>query len=203
MKLAAMFPLVEIRFDLMQLDDEKIRQLADRCRQWIATCRKGKYADRERAAQLTTAICAGATYVDVEYEAEEAYRKSLTDIAKANGTQVIVSYHNFDATPEISALTTVVQQSLDMGADWVKLAVTARSPADVAKVMSLYGQCNRLIAFAMSDIGKISRITAPFLGAPFTFASIDDFRTTAPGQLSANKMQKIFDIILNPIWGKL
>jgi 3-dehydroquinate dehydratase-1 len=195
MEWAAMFPLVEIRLDLMQLDEKKIQQLAGKCRQWVATCRQGKYADGERAAQLTAAIRAGATYVDIEYEAEETYRNPLVEIAKNSGVQVIISYHNFDTTPEIPTLTAIIEQSLNMGADWVKLAVTAHSPADAANIMSLYGQYSRLIAFAMSDAGKISRIAAPFLGAPFTFAAISDIRPTAPGQLSADQMQKIFEIV--------
>jgi 3-dehydroquinate dehydratase-1 len=47
----------------------------------------------------------------------------------------------------------------------------------------------------MGDLGKISRIIAPFLGAEFTYASLSDNESTAPGQISYQKLnQFILDI---------
>jgi 3-dehydroquinate dehydratase-1 len=43
----------------------------------------------------------------------------------------------------------------------------------------------------MGDAGKITRIIAPLLGAEFTFASMDGFETTAPGQISYSRMKSI------------
>ncbi|MDR2847892.1 MAG: type I 3-dehydroquinate dehydratase, partial [Bacteroidales bacterium] len=94
MKWAALLPLVELRLDLLQLSTENIEILATQCRQWVATCREGKYSERERTVQLAAAIRAGATYVDIEYEADEAYRKPLQELAKQLGAQVIISYHD-------------------------------------------------------------------------------------------------------------
>ncbi|MDR1865072.1 MAG: type I 3-dehydroquinate dehydratase [Bacteroidales bacterium] len=198
MQLAARLPLVEIRLDLMQLDPGKIELLSLHCRQWIATCRPGSYTEHDRMVQLSAAVRAGATYIDIEYEAEAGYRKALTELAKRLGTQVIVSYHDFSATPDTGTLNGIIERSVEMGADWVKIAVTARSHADAARIMSLYGQDRRLIAFAMGRAGRITRIAAPLLGAPFTFAAIDETRPTAPGQLTAAQMKMIFGIMDQP-----
>jgi len=82
-----------------------------------------------------------------------------------------------------------------MGADCVKLAVTANSPADCARIMSLYEHHDNLLAFAMGETGKITRIAAPFLGAEFTFVSVDEANKTAPGQLTAAQMKTIFNVM--------
>ncbi|MDR0815715.1 MAG: type I 3-dehydroquinate dehydratase [Bacteroidales bacterium] len=195
MRWAALLPLVELRLDMMQLSPENIELFALQCRQWVATCREGKYSERERTVQLSAAIRAGATYVDIEHESTDAYRKPLMELAKRLGTQVIISYHDFEKTPELSVLNGIIEQSQKKGADWVKLAVTANTAADAARIMSLYERHDRLIAFAMGDAGKITRIAAPFLGAPFTFASIDEARITAPGQLTEAQMKIIFQLL--------
>jgi 3-dehydroquinate dehydratase type I len=187
--------MVELRLDLLSLDPEKIETLAMRCRRWVATCREGKYTERERTVQLSAAIRAGATYADIEYEAPDEYRKPLVELAKKLGTQVIISFHDFEKTPATPALLHIIEQSLEKGADWVKIAVTARSAADAARIMSLYERHRRLIAFAMGDAGRITRIAAPFLGAPFTFAALDEAHATAAGQLSTLQMKGIFELL--------
>ena len=182
---ASKWQLVEIRLDLMNLDPEKIDILAMQCRQWVATCRPGKLTERERTVLLAAAIRSGATYVDIEYEAEPDYRQTLINLARDYRCKVIISYHNFESTPDTDTLNQIIRHATMMGADCVKLAVTARSETDCARVMSLYSHYDHLIAFAMGEIGKITRVAAPFLGACFTFASVDEAHLTAPGQLTA------------------
>ena len=195
LQLASAWPLVEIRLDLLQLDPEKIEILAMQCRQWIATCRPGNLAERERTVLLSAAIRAGATYVDIEYEAEPNYRQALVSLARQYQCKVIISYHNFESTPDADTLNRIIRHSVVMGADCVKLAVTANSPADCSQIMSLYCRHDNIIAFCMGETGKITRIAAPFLGAAFTFASIDKAHLTAPGQLTASQMTGIFKML--------
>jgi len=194
MQLALKFPLVEIRLDLIKLDPPKIEMLAMQCRQWIATCRPGNLAERERTTLLAAAIRSGATYADIEYEAESDYRQTLVDLAKRLQCKVIISYHNFESTPDDDTLDQIINRSTEMGADCVKIATTANSPADCARIMSLYSRHKHLVAFAMGDAGKITRVAAPLLGADFTFASVDEARLTAAGQLTVSQMEVIYRI---------
>jgi len=195
MQLASAFPLVEIRLDLLKLNPQKIELLAMQCRQWVATCRPGNLNDYERTVLLPAAIRSGATYMDIEYEAETDYHHQLIELAKKLRCKVIVSYHNFEETPDVFILDQIIKQSIRDGADLVKIATMANSPADCAKIMSLYSNHSNLIAFAMGNAGKITRIAAPFLGAEFTFASADVEHLTAPGQLTATQMEDIFKIL--------
>jgi len=195
LQLASAWPLVEIRLDLLRLDPERIEILAMQCRQWIATCRPGNLTEHERTVLLAASIRSGAAYVDVEYEAEPAYRQVLVDLARQHQCKVIISYHNFETTPDTDTLNRIIQHSVVMGADCVKIAVSANSPADCARVMALYSHHNHLVAFAMGETGKITRVAAPFLGAEFTFVSVDEAHQTAPGQLTASQMEVIFRIL--------
>ncbi len=195
LRLAATSPLIEVRLDLMKLDPEKIDILAMQSHEWVATCRPGNYTERERTVQLSASIRAGATYTDLEYEASKEYRQPIIDLAKRLHTKVIISYHNYDSTPDISILDSIIKESVEMGADIVKLAVMAQSAVDCARVMSLYEHHNDIIAFAMGDTGKITRIAAPFLGAAFTYASIDETYLTAPGQLTASQLEVIYQML--------
>lgn len=196
MQMASLWPLVEIRLDLLQTDSKKIDLLAMQCRQWIATCRPaGNLTERDRTVLLSTAIRSGATYVDIEYEADADYRQPLIDLAKKQFCKIIISYHNYETTPDIGTMNRIIRHSTVMGADLVKIAVTAISSADCARVMSLYEQHKHLVAFAMGDVGKITRIAAPLLGAIFTFASVDEAYLTAPGQLTVEQMKMIYRIL--------
>ena len=195
LQVAATWPLVEVRLDLMKLYLEKIEILAMQCRQWIATCRPGNHTEQERTTLLAAAIHAGATYIDIEYESESAYRQTLIDLAKQYRCKVIISYHNFESTPDIDAMNQIIRHSVVMGADCVKLAVTANSTTDCARVMSLYSRHNHLVAFSMGEAGKITRVAAPFFGADFTFVSVDEAHLTASGQLTASQMEVIYHIL--------
>jgi len=195
MQLASVWPLVEIRLDLLKPDPGKIELLAMQCKQWIATCRHGSLTERERMVLLAAAIRSGATYVDIEYESEPAYRQPLIDLARQYRCKIIVSYHNFELTPDSETLNLIIKRSTEMGADCVKIAVTANSSADCARIMSLYEHHEHIIAFAMGDVGKITRVAALFLGACFTFASVDEAHLTAPGQLTVSQMEVIDHIL--------
>ena len=194
LQLASKYSFVEARLDLMRIDSEKINLLAMQCQKWIATCRPGKLSERERMVLLSAAIHAGAKYIDIEYEATHEYRQPLVELAKRRHCKVIISYHNYDETPDDETLNMIIDRSKGYGADLVKIAVMANSHADCAKVLSLYSRHDNIVAFAMGETGKITRITSLFLGAEFSYASIDKAHQTAPGQLTVSQINSIIQL---------
>lgn len=185
----------EIRLDLMDLSDDELKLICSEPCSIVATCRPGKYTDDERIRLLSLAIHHGAQYVDVEYEADAKYQRLIEEQARNKGVKVIISYHNYDKTPSAGELEAIIKNARLMGADLVKIATTALSPADCARVMGLYANNQDLIAFCMGEIGVISRVAAPYLGAEFTFAAFDETLATAPGQLTVEEMEKMFKIV--------
>jgi 3-dehydroquinate dehydratase type I len=182
--------MAEVRIDLTEFNDEEIRKVFSQRKKLIATCRPGKIKDRERSHILKIAIESGATYVDVEYEAPVEYKNDLIDFAHSHQCDVIISYHNYEKTPDLEELERIVQECYTQGADLAKIATHVNVNRDNSKILSLYKAPGRLVAIGMGDLGRISRIVAPFLGAEFTFASLNEAGATAPGQISYNKLNQ-------------
>ncbi len=83
-----------------------------------------------------------------------------------------------------------MNRCFELGADMAKIATMIKVNRDNSKILSLYKAPGRLVAIGMGELGKISRIVAPFLGAEFTYASLTDDNTTAPGQISYKRLNK-------------
>jgi 3-dehydroquinate dehydratase-1 len=82
----------------------------------------------------------------------------------------------------------------NIGADILKVIVTPKSISDCSRVLQLYSLERvetPLIAFAMGDIGRFTRVSALFLGAPFMYVSQDLGQEAASGQISLSDMRAI------------
>jgi 3-dehydroquinate dehydratase-1 len=199
--------MAEIRLDGAGLTPVEIQTVFSLHSRLIATCRPGKHTRDERAKILTTAIEAGAAFVDLEIEADPAFRNELIQTARDQECRVILSYHNFENTPDRKELEAIVDQCFSAGADIVKVACQVHSMSDCIRILSLYnhpeinhkndtpGELRQIIAVGMGEKGKITRVAAPFLGAPFTYASILRGLETAPGQLDGNTLGKIYRLL--------
>ena len=186
----------EIRLDLTDINEDEIYMLfSDTGKRFIATCRQGKYSNEERISRLKTAIDAGAAYVDIELEEEIEYKQALLSIAKSAGCKVIISLHDFEETPKDSTLDILIKACKNFGADIVKLVTTAQNPADCSRILGLYDKHTDLVAFAMGEYGKISRLACLYLGAPFTYASVSDDKAVANGQVSVSKLEELIRLL--------
>jgi 3-dehydroquinate dehydratase-1 len=182
--------MAEIRIDLAELSDEDIMKIFSSRKKLIATCRPGKYSPSERIHKLKLAVESGATFLDIEYEADDDFRNAMMEFAHIHQCDVILSYHNYEMTPELNELEKIMNRCFELGADMAKIATMVRVNRDNSKILSLYKAPGRLVAIGMGELGKISRIVAPFLGAEFTYASLTDDNATAPGQISYTKLNK-------------
>ncbi|MDR3184199.1 MAG: type I 3-dehydroquinate dehydratase [Prevotellaceae bacterium] len=191
--IAARADMAEIRLDLLRPATDELPALFSTCgRKTIATCRAGYYDDPARAGMLKAAINAGCGYVDLELDAPCAFLDTLIPYAKAKGCKVILSYHNFEATPEAEALELIIIEALACGADVVKIAAMVHTPSDAARLLALYARHTGLVAFGMGEMGKFTRVAALKLGAPFAYVFPDDASPTAPGQYSESEMRALW-----------
>lgn len=156
-------------------------------------------ASQEVESKLITAIHAGAAFVDLEIEAPPMMSKRLRRETRENGTVFVRSYHDYEGTDSIEALKALTEKCFAIGADIAKIVTMAapctgdnQSP-DVDRVLSLYDHFDpaKLIAFAMGDAGKTSRIQCLAKGSPFTYASLNEADTAAPGQMTTREMRDI------------
>lgn len=182
--------MAEIRIDLCGLDEKSVADVFSQVSvPTIATCRPDFCDDEKRAKLLKTAILSGATYVDVEIESQEKFKKEILDFAHKKGSKCIISYHNYEETPTRQELQEIIDTCFSQGADIAKVATMAQSRQDVARILSMYETYDNLVALAMGEAGKISRVACLYLGSPFSFAAIDETHASANGQLTVAQMK--------------
>ena len=175
--------MAELRLDRCPLSDEDIDTLFSQSDvPLIATCRLSEEPGAPDI--LERAIKAGAKYVDLEMEAPAAVGRRIRQACQQWGTVLIRSYHNYDATPPLPVLESIVERARTFGAEIVKVATMAASESDWSVVGALYNNCEpgSLVAFCMGEAGRASRLEAIKYGAPFTYACLDENEATAPGQ---------------------
>lgn len=153
-------------------------------------------AVQEAEARLITAIHSGAAFADLEIEAPPMMSKRLRRETRENGTVFVRSYHDFIGTDSVEALKALTEKCFAIGADIAKIVTTAvpeAAGASVARVLSLYDYFDpaKLIAFAMGEDGRESRIQCLAKGAPYTYAALNESEAAAPGQFSTAQMRKI------------
>lgn len=182
--------LVELRLDWISRPPDLRRLLADRPTPVVVTCRrpkdKGKWRfdENQRQTLLRAAIIAGADYVDIE---EDIAKK----VPRYGSTKRIISYHNFDETPEY--LEEIYAEMCEHDADVIKVVTMANSPADGVRLLKLAsGSKIPTVAFCMGELGVYSRVLCGRYGAPFSYATFSRERELAPGQLSFDQMHELF-----------
>ena len=181
--------MAEIRLDRCALDDDEMEQLfEDSDVPLIATCRLSE--EPQAPEILEKAIRAGAKYVDLEMEAPAAVGRRIREACRSCGTVLIRSYHNFTETPPLPVLQSILERALSFGGEVVKIVTTATSKADNEIIKALYASAapGSLVAFAMGEAGRESRMEALKQGAPFTYACVSEQEATAPGQWEASAM---------------
>ena len=190
--------MAESRLDRCPLDIEEIESLfSSSDTPLVATCRvvdDGNGTWEEAEEKLTTAVEAGAAFLDLEIEAPKEVGKRLRRACTEYGTTMIRSSHFFAGTPSDDVLRNTVEKCRKFGGEIVKIAAMAKSGEDVARVLGLYSQEQtsqrqaELIAFSMGETGRASRLECLRLGSPFTYAALNDNEAAAPGQWTYSEM---------------
>ncbi len=125
-------------------------------------------------------------YLDVELQ-------TLKDEEPNTGfsNSLIISSHDFKGRPE--KLHNLLLEMEDWSADVVKIVWTARTIRDNLEAFEILQSRQRpTIALCMGEHGILSRILAKKFGGFLTFASLDQEKATAPGQVSIGDMKSLY-----------
>jgi len=157
--------------------------------------------EEERIFLLCEAVRLKAEYVDMEVATDDGLARRVLDAVAGKGcyTKIIISFHDFNATPTEKALRRIWGACREKGGDIVKIVTHARGSEDNLRVLSLIPYSRKrgqdIIAFCMGEQGRISRIMAPLLGSYLTFAALDKGEESAPGQMTVAEMKQVLNII--------
>jgi 3-dehydroquinate dehydratase type I len=192
--------LIELRMDYLREPGLPIL-LKGRHKPFIVTHRRkeegGKHwvHERRRVGILEEAIDLGAEFVDVEFETERSSLQKL--MANKKRTQVILSFHDFHRTPSQRKLRKIYEHMAQWKPDLIKIVTFAKAWEDNLRILSLityaFKKKQKVLTFCMGEKGKMSRIFAPMMGAAWTSVSLNENRSSAPGQLTVYEMKDIWE----------
>lgn len=191
---------VEIRLDFLKPENIPIvlEELKNKLNRTVCTLRPknegGKFEGNEKERKSILKLIAeyNPFLLDVEFNTIRK-DKNLYGYLKQTKTSLLISEHDFKKTPNLSELIKKINQMSKFSRN-IKIVTTAKNTDDSTKVLQLYSKKGKtnLIAFAMGDAGRISRILSLYLGSPYTYVSLG--KPVAPGQFSVDEVNKIIKL---------
>lgn len=192
--------MFELRIDYLQNPDIK-RLLSDPPRPCLVTNRMksegGRFqgTEAERLTIIREALDFKPYMIDLELATDETAIKELTFI-KGN-MQLIISYHDFDRTPELPVLVEILERINRLGADVAKVVTKVQTPEEILRLRDLLDRAREmgqpLAAFGMGTLGRLSRVLAPLWGSTLSYCSVNEEKEAAPGQMSGPGLRRVFN----------
>jgi len=156
--------------------------------------------ENKRVEVLLQGIARGVSCIDIEFSTPEPLRERVMSQAKKSSIAVLMSHHDFSLTPTIEVLTDMAKRLVGAGCDLAKIVTFAGDRKDALRVLDFLAQVQDevavpLIAFAMGDAGRITRIAAPVFGSPIVYAAAGE--ATAPGQFDVATMKRLLSELIS------
>ena len=144
------------------------------------------------ALNLAAAQSGLVDLVDVEMDVAEDVAEHIARLHEL-GVKVVASRHDFERTPEDTALRSGLERGWAIGGDISKLAVMPQSEEDVSRLLSVAkavrDEFDRpFIAIAMGRLGTVSRTEGERYGSAMTFAALG--QGSAPGQIPVDQLRR-------------
>jgi len=190
---------IEIRLDILKEYDKLSDIPACSKLTMIATNKSVKHhgkflgSETERKQTLLNAAEKGFKYVDLDLSTSEL--ESIVSDVHNMGVKSIISFHNFNETPSLPKMEEILKKEIASEADVCKIVATAKSVEDNLTVLNFVSKaCKsaKTVCFCMGELGKTSRLLSPLFGGFFTFASLEEGKETAAGQLTIQEMRAVY-----------
>jgi len=190
--------LFEVRIDLIGDGWQELVQHLHK--PWIGCNRRvdegGRWVGDEagRLDKLLKAIELGADIIDLELRTTNL--KQAIELIKKRA-KCLLSFHELERTPLLHSMREIVQRQLGAGADVCKVVTTAQRFEDNLVILQLISEFpkTRIVSFAMGPLGFASRILCPLVGGDFTYASIEQGKESASGQITVRELRKIYEMV--------
>jgi 3-dehydroquinate dehydratase-1 len=188
--------LLEVRLDC--LDGAKLPE------EWplpvIATARhpdeggSNCLSKARRAALLYDAVSWSAS-VDVELRSARALAPVIAE-AHQHGRTVILSHHDFKATPSLKSLRSLAAKAAESGADLFKVATFLRDRSDLMTLIEFQAGSSPVpvVAMGMGNAGRFSRMVLAGFGAPLCYGWLG--KPQVPGQWPAMELRSLLNGVL-------
>ncbi len=156
---------------------------------------------------MYAAACQAKCVEMIDYELSNAAADlaRLREVSRANGIAMIMSYHNFQMTPDPATLDARFLAAERCGADVAKVAVMPRTEQDVLELLAATDRARRtiglpLISMSMGGVGSLSRMMGWVYGSAATFAVGKS--SSAPGQVAIEDLRAVLAIVRRAVTGQ-
>ncbi len=148
-----------------------------------------------RRSELLRDSLAWASAIDVELRSASRLAPVVAE-AHQHGRTVILSHHDFAATPTVSVLRKLSLRAADAGADLFKVATLLRDQHDLQRLIEFQMSSAKVpvVTMGMGPAGRFSRLVLCGFGAPLCYGWLG--KPQVPGQWPALKLRGILDEVL-------
>jgi 3-dehydroquinate dehydratase I len=152
--------------------------------------------EQERLAILEGAARAGAEWVDLELDVPAKTLSRFHDLS----AHILLSHHDFAGTPDLDTLKRLVETMARRQTESLKVVTHAHSQGDNLRVLELIPWARQeldrpLVAFCMGPLGRWSRLVCLLLGSPWTYVQLPGMSASAPGQLTLDETNQLWDLL--------
>lgn len=131
-------------------------------------------------------------YIDFEFYSHREVFEQMLEFSN-----LVLSYHNFQETPE--NMMEILSELTSLSPKLVKVSVMAHNEQEVLDLMNYTRGFKTLnpeqdyVTISMGMVGKISRLTADLTGSSWSYASVGE--ESAPGQIPLENMRRIRELL--------
>ncbi len=151
---------------------------------------KAKESELKRVQLLREAVEAGFMYIDLASTTENLGK--VVEELQGMGAKVIASYHDFENPLSSDQLEEKYAELAATGSDIIKIIGWANGIVDNISYLAFNKKYPGNLSFGMGETGVTSRIMAPLAGALYTYASLEDGKELAPGQVPLSRLREIY-----------
>ena len=136
--------------------------------------------------------------MDFEMGNEPDHVAQVRALTRRHGLPLVLSFHDFHATPADAELRARFEQAQRLQADVAKLAVMPQSMEDVHRLLGATLQASRalaipVISMAMGGLGAVTRLCGGGFGSALTFAV--GATASAPGQIPIEEVRAALAVL--------
>lgn len=193
--------LIEIRLDCLVSNVEMLEKLLPQLRPPILlTARHPREGGAENLSlplrrSLLEKFLPWAAAIDVELRSTSAMSALLKEAGKKDVLKIF-SFHDFQRTPGLPKIASLVEAAKNGGADVLKIATTLSKARDLSTLVTCQGSAGRLpvAAMGMGPLGRVSRLTLAACGSALSYGYLD--RAQVPGQWPVEKLaQRLKEVL--------
>ena len=186
------FDVVEIRLDQLIQENELKTKISSITKPLLLTCRHPKeggdnnISEPLKRVSIIEPLLSHASAIDIEISTANEMKNLITE-AKSKNVQVVLSYHNFEITPNLAELNIIATEAKDKGADIIKIATTTNTKQELITLLTLSenGSIENLSFMGMGKFGMSSRLVAAQSGSVLNYSAIAETSIEGQWQLAA------------------